>query len=366
VSRDPASRDWYIAGVIDSAQRLSAFLQTLRTAEWLAIDTEADSLHAYPEKLCLIQISTTAGDELIDPLARFDVAPLFDAIAGQEIVMHAADYDLRMLKRHHAFTPRTIFDTMLASRLLGDLQFGYSHLVLHYLGIPLEKGAQKANWAVRPLAPRLEEYARNDTRYLKPLADRLTADLETAGRLAWHREACARLIRDSTRPSVVDPDAVWRIRGSHTLDRRGLAVLRALWHWREREAVAADRPPFFVMSHEVIVAIAAAAAARKPIDALLPAQISAHRRAGAATVVAEGLAVPEPELPQVARKVIERLSDAEQKRVLALQTRRDARATDLKIDPTLIANRTMLTGLARNWEEHAGELMAWQRELMAP
>jgi ribonuclease D len=352
--------------VIDTAARLAAFMQTLDGTGWIAIDTEADSLHAYPEKLCLIQIGTTGGDDLLDPLAGLELAPLFAAIADREIIMHAADYDLRMLKKHHAFTPRAIFDTMLASRLLGDRQFGYSHLVQHYLGIALEKGAQKANWAVRPLAPRLEEYARNDTRYLKPLADRLTTDLEAAGRLAWHREACARLIRDSTRPSHVDPDAVWRIRGSQTLNRRGLAVLRALWHWREREAIGADRPPFFIMSHEVLVSVAAAAAAGKPFDVLLPKHISDRWKSGVGSAVAEGLAVPDPRLPDVPRKAIERLSDAEQKRVAALQARRDARATDLKIDPTLIANRTMLTDLARNWDEHAGQLMAWQRELMAP
>ena len=203
--------------MIDTDQQLAAFLRTLRTAAWVAVDTEADSLHAYPEKLCLIQISTAAGDELVDPLAGIDIGPVLEALADHEVVMHAADYDLRLLKRHHAFTPRAIFDTMLASRLLGDRQFGYSHLVEHYLGVTLEKGAQKANWALRPLAPRLEEYARNDTRYLKPLADRLTADLEAAGRLAWHREACARLIRDSTRPSSIDTDSVWRIRGSQVL-----------------------------------------------------------------------------------------------------------------------------------------------------
>jgi ribonuclease D len=352
--------------VIDTAARLAVFIQTLDGTGWVAIDTEADSLHAYPEKLCLIQISTAAGDELVDPLARIDLAPLFTAIVGREIIMHAADYDLRMLKKHHAFTPRAIFDTMLASRLLGDRQFGYSHLVQHYLGVALEKGAQKANWAVRPLAPRLEEYARNDTRYLKPLADRLTTDLDAAGRLGWHREACARLIRDSTRPSQVDPDASWRVRGSQTLNRRGLAVLRALWHWREREAIGADRPPFFIMSHEVLVSIAAAAAAGKPFDGLLPKHISDRWKSGVGSAVAEGLAVPDPQLPDVPRSVIERLSDAEQKRVTALQARRDARATDLKIDPTLIANRTMLTDLARNWDEHAGQMMAWQRELMAP
>ena len=37
----------------------------MKSAAWLAIDTEADSLHAYPEKVCLIQISTAAGDRLV-------------------------------------------------------------------------------------------------------------------------------------------------------------------------------------------------------------------------------------------------------------------------------------------------------------
>ena len=280
--------------------------------------------------------------------------------------MHAADYDLRLLKRHHAFTPRAIFDTMLASRLLGDRQFGYSHLVEHYLGVTLEKGAQKANWALRPLAPRLEEYARNDTRYLKPLADRLTADLDAVGRLAWHREACARLIRDSTRPSSIDTDSVWRIRGSQVLKRPALAVLRELWHWREREAIAADRPPFFILSHEVLVAIAAAAAAHTPMETVLPKQISDRWRAGLTKAVAEGLALPQEQHPDIVKRVIDRVPDAVQKRVVELQKRRDARATELKIDPTLIVNRATLTDLARNWDEHAGELMAWQRELMQP
>jgi ribonuclease D len=322
--------------VIDTDQQLAAFLRTLRSAAWVAVDTEADSLHAYPEKLCLIQISTAAGDELVDPLAGINIDPVLDALADHEVVMHAADYDLRMLKRHHAFTPRAIFDTMLASRLLGGRQFGYSHLVEHYLGVTLEKGAQKANWALRPLASRLEAYARNDTRYLRP------------------------------RPSSVDPDSVWRIKGSQVLNRRALAVLRELWRWREREAIAADRPPFFILSHEVLVAIAAAAAGHNPLETVLPKNISDRWRAGLAKAVAEGLALHEEQLPNVVKRVIDRLSDADQKGVLDLQKLRDARAAELGIDPTLIASRATLTDLARDWEEHAGELMAWQRELMTP
>src|SRR3977135_2271207 len=97
----------------------------LQGASWVAVDTEADSLHAYPEKVCLIQISTVAGDRLVDPLAGFNLDPLLDALSGHELIMHGADYDLRLLLKHHEFVPSAIFDTMLASRLLGDQHFGF-------------------------------------------------------------------------------------------------------------------------------------------------------------------------------------------------------------------------------------------------
>src|SRR3974390_497063 len=168
----------YIARVIDTEQGLAAFLPILRAASWVAVDTEADSLHAYPEKVCLIQISTSSSDRLVDPLARLDLNPLLDALTGHELTMHGADYDLRLLLKHHEFIPSAIFDTMLAARLLGLRQFGLSHLVEKFLGVKLEKGPQKANWAMRPLTERMERYARNDTRHLKPLADGLKPELE--------------------------------------------------------------------------------------------------------------------------------------------------------------------------------------------
>src|SRR5580765_6530088 len=164
--------------VIDTEQKLEAFLPTLHAATWVALDTEADSLHAYPEKVCLIQISTAGGDELIDPLAGINLNPLLDALSGHELIMHGADYDLRLLEKHHRFVPSSIFDTMLAGRLLGLTQFSLGHLVEKYLEIKLEKGAQKANWALRPLTERMERYARNDTHYLRPLQEKLKSELQ--------------------------------------------------------------------------------------------------------------------------------------------------------------------------------------------
>src|ERR1051325_1330277 len=119
----------YIFPVIDTESKLTEFLPVLQRAEWVALDTEADSLHAYPEKVCLIQISTVAGDRLIDPLAGLDLDPLLDALSGHKLIMHGADYDLRLLRKHHEFVPSAIFDTMLGARLLGHRQFSLGDLV---------------------------------------------------------------------------------------------------------------------------------------------------------------------------------------------------------------------------------------------
>ena len=336
----------------------------LRAATWVAVDTEADSLHAYPEKVCLIQISTVSGDVLIDPLAGVNLDPLLDALSGHELIMHGADYDLRLLRKHHEFVPCAIFDTMLAARLLGLRQFGLGHLVERYLGVKLEKGPQKANWALRPLTERMERYARNDTHYLKQLSDRLKAELEASGRLAWQQESCARLIQDSTRQRPADLDAIWRIKGSHLLDPAALAILRELWEWREKEAVAANKPPFFVISHDALVNIAAAATLAQPVEPFLPRHISDRRRGGLMKAVTRGLSLSPDHHPKILRRVTRRPSEGEKRRFIDLQHHRDMHAAKLGLDPTLIASRGMLSDLAHDWDQHASELMNWQRNLL--
>jgi ribonuclease D len=352
--------------VIDTDAKLAALLPTIKSAGWLALDTEADSLHAYPEKICLIQITTAAGDELIDPLGKINLDPLLNALNAHELIMHGADYDLRLLRKHHEFVPSAIFDTMLAARHLGERQFGLGSLVEKLLGVKLDKGSQKADWARRPLTERMETYARKDTRYLKPLADRLKLELKQKGRLAWHQESCARLVVETSRPSVVDADSVWRVKGSARLSRTALAVLRELWQWREREAVGANRPPFFIITHDMLVAIAAAAAAHRPVEPLLPTRLagSSRRRDGLIDAIKAGLQLSADRHPNFLRPKSHRPTETELRRYGELENRRNARAHSLGIDPTLIASRAMLGELARDWDRHAPELMNWQRELL--
>jgi ribonuclease D len=253
---------------------------------------------------------------------------------------------------------------MLAARLIGEVQFGLSSLAEKFLGVKLDKGSQKADWALRPLTEKMEIYARNDTHYLKPLADKLKLELESKRRLAWHQESCARLIAECSQPPIVDADFVWRIKGSSHLGRPELAVLRELWHWREKEAVAANRPPFFILNHEKLVDVASAAVGNLPVENLLSPRMSPRRRETLLEAVRAGMAVPAGRQPEIIRHKFERPGEAERRRYVELANRRDAHAHKLGIDPTLIASKSMLGDLARDWDRHAPELMSWQRELL--
>src|SRR6266705_4345686 len=85
--------------VIASAGQLASLLPQIEAVDRVAIDTEADSLHCYREKLCLLQIGLPGRDDIVDPLADVDLAPLCAALEPREVVLHGADFDLRLLRR---------------------------------------------------------------------------------------------------------------------------------------------------------------------------------------------------------------------------------------------------------------------------
>src|SRR6185503_18689435 len=217
-------------------------------------------------------------------------------------------------------------------------------------------------WARRPLTERMENYARNDVRYLKPLADILRQRLSEKGRLEWHQESCAHLIGDCAQVRPADPDVVWRVKGSHHLQPAALAVLREIWYWRQKEALRANKPPYFILSPETMVQFAMAATESNNIKNLLPQRFSPRRREGILKAVEHGLAVEKP--PGALQRSHYRQTETEKRRMFDLERRRNRRANELSIDPTLIASRAMLVLLAKNWDEHQEELMIWQKALL--
>lgn len=352
--------------LINNPEQLNQLVEAIRPHTVVALDTEADSLHAYPAKVCLIQISLPGSDVLVDPLSKLDLAPLWNVLADKELLLHGSDYDLKMLCHCYQFRPGRLFDTMLAARLSGMRKFGLGDLVREVVGVELDKGPQKADWGRRPLTPRMEEYARNDTKYLFQLREYFVKLLTEKGRLAWLEEWCARMIVDYSQPFDSDPDTVWRVKGSNKLPRRGLAIIRELYYWREKEATAANRPPYFILSHDTMNAVAFAAINEEPWDEILSPKLHPRRRDGIRTAVQRGLAVPQNEWPDKPRHKFISSTDEQKQLALKYQEVRDKAAAAIELDPTIIASRATLEALARDPEHTLPTMMKWQRDLVAP
>ena len=351
----------FSTGLIATDAQLVELLNKIDPAERVAIDTEADSLHCYREKLCLVQLSLPTSNCIVDPLADVDLAPLRLALERTEIVLHGADYDLRMLRRGLNFVARKIFDTMIAARLLGIREFSLAALVKRYFGLELPKGSQKANWAQRPLPARMAEYAINDVRYLLPLAEELEAELDRYGRLDWLRQSCQRAIEQAGVQRVRDEDELWRISGSGSLRGREAAILRALWQWREKEAEAADRPPFHVLQNDQLLNAAAAFASGDTPDYR---HFSLRRRQAFYQAAQGAMQLPESEWPVSRRRVGRRPGSENVRAMEELRRRRDQAANELNLEPAFIAPRNTLEAIATSETRAASLLVPWQRELL--
>ncbi len=349
--------------MISTAPALAALIAELAGFDPIAVDTEADSLHCYFEKLCLIQITFGEQDLLVDPLAGLDLQPLFEILSARRLILHGADYDLRLMRRAGFSEPRAVFDTMIAARLTGHVEFSLAALVKQHFGIELVKGSQKANWARRPLSEQMEAYARNDTHFLITLAGILERQLRELGRWEWFEQSCARAVATARIDKERDADAAWRITGSSDLQGRAAALLRSLWLWRDGEARAADRPAFHVLQNEKLIDAAARLDRGEPVS-FPHFSTSRHRRFAAASEAA--LALPPEEWPRPIRKPRVRPTPEQERFFARLKTRRDAAATGLQLDPALIAPKATLEQIAADPASAPSRLLPWQLALLEP
>ena len=347
--------------MIQTDAQLSELLPKLAAVDRIAVDTEADSLHCYFEKLCLIQISVPGQDYLVDPLANVDLDPLARALTEKEIVLQGADFDLRLLRRSLGFVATRIFDTVIAARLLGIRSFSLAALVEKFFGVILAKGSQKANWARRPLPHHMAEYAMNDTHYLLPLAEKLEAGLREQGRLDWFRQSCERALDQASVQRSRDDEEAWRIAGSGKLGPRACAILRELWNWRDKEAQAVDRPSFHILQNHLLIRAAEEFAAGEVPDYR---HFSPRRRQSFREAAERGLQLSESEWPVRPKRRGTRPTREMERAAEELRRRRDAVADQHGLEPSLIAPRGALDALAADESRLETLLVPWQRDLL--
>ena len=345
--------------MISDPKALAEFLTRISCEPRIALDTEADSLHAYNEKLCLVQTSVPGLNEILDPLSELDIQPFFKAIESKRLILHGADYDLRLICRSFAFSPTDLIDTMIAARLCGFQDIGLAALVKKFLGIKLSKASQKANWAIRPLSHQMLEYAMNDTRYLLDLSDHIVAELHRLGRWNWFTESRDRMVASAQDAKPRDVTKAWRIPGSSRLSPRAQSVLRVLWQWRETEARDWNRPAFHVMSNADLIQISEKIVKGEPFST---PRMSSRRRKSLEIILALALGIPESEWPQPPKNIRRRPSHNQSSRLQQLRRLRDRKAAELSLDPAILAPRQAMEAIVENLNSDA--LMNWQREIL--
>lgn len=325
------------------------------------MDLEADSLHRYGDRLCLIQFTDGEQHSLIDPLACEDLTTLQEKLRDAEIWMHGADYDMTLMRKAWEMVPHCIFDTQIAGRLVGAKRFGYAHLVEDFLQVELDKGSQKADWSIRPLTDKMHEYALNDVIYLKPLAEILLKKLHETERYEWFVESCQDAQRRATERSheKLDP---WKIKGSGKLCPKGLAYLREIWQWREDEAREWDKPLFMVCSNKSMIEWVNLLAEGKIPQ--LPKHFRSQRvnRFIAASNKVKRLKPEEYPQKEIGER---RKRDPEMEgRIDAAIKKKNALAEKLGIDSALLANRATVELVVRGEIDASDSLMSWQYSLL--
>lgn len=197
-----------------------------------------------------MQVTTDTTTYVVDALG-FDISLVLRPSLehpGVEIVMHGADFDLRLLRRDLGIRLSCLFDTQIAAALLGRESLGLAALLQDYYGITLSKKHQRADWAMRPLTEGMLEYAAADTQYLRELSVQMRTELRAKGREAWLVEECRALEESSSsRQESERIDPVTRVKGARELRPRQVTALRRALQWRDQLAMAKDKALFRIV-----------------------------------------------------------------------------------------------------------------------
>ncbi|HYS44093.1 MAG TPA: HRDC domain-containing protein, partial [Geobacteraceae bacterium] len=352
---------------------LKGLVQRIGGEPLLAFDLEADSLHHYQERVCLIQLSTPRESVLIDPLAFPELSVLAPVLADPTVckVFHGSDYDIRSLHRDFGIEVCNLFDTMVACQFLGEKELGLAAVLKKRFGVELDKRYQKADWSKRPLVPEMIAYAVEDTRLLIELYGQLVDELRAKGRLSWVKEECDLLSRVRTVSRGEEP-LFLRFKGASGMEPRTLAVLEELLRLRDEKARQRDVPAFKILGNETLRELAARKP-HKPADlagvAGLTPKLTERYGEEILGAVARGMAIPAAGLPHYPRQPRRIRDRRQEERLQKLKLWREKKSRELAIEPGILANNALLEALAEADPGATGEqdllgfMKQWQQEV---
>jgi len=181
--------------VIKTAEELRRGIERMSREPVVGLDTETTDLDPYTSRLRLIQLATpevvsiidldafssSADEDLahhpdLEPLRRLLEAPRPIKIA------HNAKFDAKFIKHKIGASIGGLFDTLLASQLVGagdiEERHGLETVASRYLNEAVDKSERLSNWNFELSEAQLE-YAARDAAVLLPLREKLIERLRT-------------------------------------------------------------------------------------------------------------------------------------------------------------------------------------------
>ncbi|MDZ7843283.1 MAG: ribonuclease D [Anaerolineales bacterium] len=344
------------ADLVDTRSRFLENIAELSQEKILAVDTEANSLYAYQEQVCLIQISSPSRDFILDPLALNDLSPLKEIFHSPSIekVFHASEYDINILWEDFQIEINNLFDTMIAARLLGRKKLGLDSLLTERFNLSVDKRFQRADWSKRPLPDKMLRYAQIDTHFLIEIRNWLKDQLVKQGRWEIAQEDFQRASRAHLRPRKEKLPPCWRMKEAKKLPPQKAAVLKELSKYRDQIARDKDLPLFKVLGNKTLLALAQACPTShqeiKKINLSQKKQVLSLEE-GVLMAVRRGLSAEPISPPRQPRPDDDYLS-----RERALKDWRREKAQDVGVNSAVILPRYLLTAVARENPQSLAEL----------
>jgi ribonuclease D len=262
--------------LLSTPEQIHEMAQRLQSQSMIAFDTEFIRESTFFPIVEIIQVASDSESWLVDVQAfrppprekgggldpgthpNEGLKPLLDIFTNPKIlkILHAAQGDQECLYSAFGIVATPTLDTAVAASLCGyGESIGLGRLVKLILDVTLQKGHARTNWSVRPLPKQLKEYAHSDVIHLVELGKKLLEDLEKMGRRSWALELSAKWENKSLYEMDVDGILHKLARGGR-LDRKTLAVLRGLIHWREERVRHLNLPRRWVADDHVLVDLA--------------------------------------------------------------------------------------------------------------